>query len=788
MTMKKCSRCGNLVVDPDVRFCETCGLVLVDPDLPTAKREYRFPWIVVFVIFIVIFLYIAIRAAFLIPNYSKANRTNRMSRVKQHEASTMLIMIHSAERDYFETEGRYSTDLDEIGYEPIPTLYDCYKFKIISADEEGFVARAWANIDDDKEIDVWEVTDKERWPVCIYNDVTNEGEEIELPEIEEIDPLDKQSEAREILIDIYYAEIAYYATESEFRTDQKEIGFAPRSEPRYYKFKIIHADENGFTARAWANIDNDEEIDVWEVTEKEMMPVCIYDDIENEGEKVELTELEEPETSEEAKIDASDIAKVDIPKTEGLDILKSEEFDPLDKQSEARAILVGIFEAEDRYITENRIFSEDFDKLGFKLASKPKYYQFKVIHADRQDFIARAWGNIDDDDKIDVWEVTDKDRRPFCIYSDIKNSGEDIDPLERLEPYLLKKQSEAREILEDIFYAEIAYYATEATFNHYFSKIGYTFPSKPKYYQFKIVRANEDGFVARAWGNLDRDDEIDIWEVTDKDRKPVCINNDVKNEGKNVDPLKVRETKPEKTDMAELTEDKAVSPSHKQLEASKILRDIFKAEISYYKKKARYSTDFNEIGLKLPSKPKYYRFKIVHADEYSFIVRAWGNIDDDTEIDIYEVTSKSGMPVCIYNDITNRGKETDPLDFKIIYPWKVKKFDFKKSEDYDPFYKQSEARAILIEIYDAELRFFTRIRKFSDDFDELGFELASKPKYYQFEIIHADEHSFEVRAWGNIDKDGKIDIWMVNDEVRTPCCVYNDLKNEGESISPLRRW
>jgi hypothetical protein len=89
-------------------------------------------------------------------------------------------------------------------------------------------------------------------------------------------------------------------------------------------------------------------------------------------------------------------------------------------------------------------------------------------------------------------------------------------------------------------------------------------------------------------------------------------------------------------------------------------------------------------------------------------------------------------------------------------------------------------------IYDAELRYFRNNRKFSEDFDELGFKLVSKPKYYQFEIISANEYSFEVRAWGNIDEDDKLDIWTVTDDAREPVRIYDDVSDKGKEVDPLK--
>ena len=49
---------------------------------------------------------------------------------------------------------------------------------------------------------------------------------------------------------------------------------------------------------------------------------------------------------------------------------------------------------------------------------------------------------------------------------------------------------------------------------------------KPGLWQWDVLVADADEFVARAWMNLDRDEALDIWQVTAK-KKPTIINDDI---------------------------------------------------------------------------------------------------------------------------------------------------------------------------------------------------------------------------------------------------------------------
>ena len=110
------------------------------------------------------------------------------------------------------------------------------------------------------------------------------------------------------------------------------------------------------------------------------------------------------------------------------------------------------------------------------------------------------------------------------------------------------KQSEARTVLTGVYEAELAYFATENTFDDRVDTIGFETASTPRYYSgypgcpiddpvvgtdywIAVRDDNADGlwdhFTATCSGNIDRDIDLDIWHVNDASREPQNDNNDV---------------------------------------------------------------------------------------------------------------------------------------------------------------------------------------------------------------------------------------------------------------------
>jgi Tfp pilus assembly protein PilE len=95
------------------------------------------------------------------------------------------------------------------------------------------------------------------------------------------------------------------------------------------------------------------------------------------------------------------------------------------RQSEARILMSGVYEAEIAYFAEHSEFTGDFSLLNFQPASNPKYYNnwYLNINGEANHFTATCSANIDKDTNWDVWMITERSREPFNLYNDIKDSS-----------------------------------------------------------------------------------------------------------------------------------------------------------------------------------------------------------------------------------------------------------------------------------------------------------------------------------------------------------------------------
>lgn len=95
-------------------------------------------------------------------------------------------------------------------------------------------------------------------------------------------------------------------------------------------------------------------------------------------------------------------------------------FQAKSKQSEARTMLTGVYEAEMGFFATENYFSGTANVVGFEPASPPKYYTDpsepgtnRIIAAGFTNFTATVSGNIDRDDYRDFWMETDAAREPY---------------------------------------------------------------------------------------------------------------------------------------------------------------------------------------------------------------------------------------------------------------------------------------------------------------------------------------------------------------------------------------
>ena len=119
------------------------------------KRQYRaFSLSELLVVLVIIGILVIIALPNLMPLISKA---------KAMEAQQQLGFLHSLQQSHFYTYSRYSDSLDEIGFEQASLVNEGgnanYLIEIVEASEDGFVARAIAVVDFDKDgiFNEWEI-------------------------------------------------------------------------------------------------------------------------------------------------------------------------------------------------------------------------------------------------------------------------------------------------------------------------------------------------------------------------------------------------------------------------------------------------------------------------------------------------------------------------------------------------------------------------------------------------------------------------------------------------------
>ena len=93
-----------------------------------------------------------------------------ITRAKTTEAKTQLAHLQTLEESYFFEHSRYTQDMNDIGFLPRKLVTEGsegtanYRIEIISADNNGFVARATSVTDfnGDGKFNVWEITQERK--------------------------------------------------------------------------------------------------------------------------------------------------------------------------------------------------------------------------------------------------------------------------------------------------------------------------------------------------------------------------------------------------------------------------------------------------------------------------------------------------------------------------------------------------------------------------------------------------------------------------------------------------
>ncbi len=91
------------------------------------------------------------------------NQTSIVSQAKAIEAQNMLNQIYGLEKSHFYRHSRYSSDFNELGFEPVLTIDQggqaVYRIEIVEASVNSFRARATAlsDFDGDGVFNTWEI-------------------------------------------------------------------------------------------------------------------------------------------------------------------------------------------------------------------------------------------------------------------------------------------------------------------------------------------------------------------------------------------------------------------------------------------------------------------------------------------------------------------------------------------------------------------------------------------------------------------------------------------------------
>lgn len=109
------------------------------------------------VVLVIIGILVLIALPNLMPLISKAKAT---------EAQQQLVFLHTLQKSYFYTNSKYSTSLEELGFEQEPLVSENgranYEIRIVQASETGFTATAVSVVDFNGNgvYNVWEIDER----------------------------------------------------------------------------------------------------------------------------------------------------------------------------------------------------------------------------------------------------------------------------------------------------------------------------------------------------------------------------------------------------------------------------------------------------------------------------------------------------------------------------------------------------------------------------------------------------------------------------------------------------
>lgn len=94
------------------------------------------------------------------------------------------------------------------------------------------------------------------------------------------------------------------------------------------------------------------------------------------------------------------------------------------------------------------------------------------------------------------------------------------------------RQSEARVLLSGVYASEVTFFAEHSRYAGSFDEISFRPASEPKYYKnwYLNISGNRFHFTATCSADLDHDGHLDYWMVTDCNRDPWNVYDDLKDE------------------------------------------------------------------------------------------------------------------------------------------------------------------------------------------------------------------------------------------------------------------
>lgn len=94
------------------------------------------------------------------------NQTSVISQAKSIEAQAMLNQVYGLQKSYFYRYSKYSSNLEELGFEQEATVEEggqaVYRIEVIEASNSSFLIRATSvtDLDGDGAFNTWEINDK----------------------------------------------------------------------------------------------------------------------------------------------------------------------------------------------------------------------------------------------------------------------------------------------------------------------------------------------------------------------------------------------------------------------------------------------------------------------------------------------------------------------------------------------------------------------------------------------------------------------------------------------------